>query len=114
MSLKKTKATSAMEEWKAGLFTWTLCGDSNINVKLEKIPPGGGSDTHFHQLSTQFFFVLEGRVHMTVGDESCELEPHEGVLAEPRLPHLILNRGEETLAFLLVSRPAVAPEDVFG
>jgi len=114
MSLKKTRATSAMEEWKTGHFAWTLCGDSNINVKLEEIPPGGGSDAHFHQLSTQFFFVLEGRAHMTVGDESCELEPHEGVLVEPWLPHLILNSGEEPLTFLLVSQPAVAPEDVFG
>ena len=110
--MKKTRATATASEWASGHYAWPLVQQEGLSVKLEEIPPGGGSDAHYHRRSRQFFFILGGRALVRLGGAELELGPQEGVEVELGLAHQIVNAGDEALTFLLVSAPAVAPDDI--
>jgi mannose-6-phosphate isomerase-like protein (cupin superfamily) len=111
-TMKKSRSTATINEWASGHYAWPLVQQEGLSVKLEEIPPGGASDTHYHRRSRQFFFILGGQALVRLDGEALRLAQHEGVEAEPGVAHQIVNAGAEPLTFLLVSAPPVAPDDI--
>lgn len=53
-----------------------------------------------------FFYALEGRGIAEVGGERAEIGPNTLVDSPARIPHRLLNEGDEVFRFLVVKTPA--------
>ena len=58
-----------------------------------EIAPGGGAVLHLHKLHSDSFYVLEGELEFTVGEETVRATPGAYVLAPPGVPHAFRNTG---------------------
>jgi quercetin dioxygenase-like cupin family protein/DNA-binding XRE family transcriptional regulator len=69
--------------------------------------PGGRSGKHVHsQTREAFAFVLKGRVTLTLGDESQQLQPGDAVTLPAHSPHRWENATDETVEIVMVSSRA--------
>lgn len=59
---------------------------------------------HFHTEVQDTFYVLQGRLRISMRDprENICLEPGETYAVVPRRPHLVTNAGEESVVFLVL------------
>ncbi|HUF63791.1 MAG TPA: cupin domain-containing protein [Verrucomicrobiales bacterium] len=72
---------------------------------------GGATVRHYHRLSEEFYFVLEGEGCMEVDGEQRELAVGDCVLIPPRSWHQIQARTR--LRFLCCCAPPYAHEDTY-
>lgn len=100
-------------EWSRNHFAWTLIETDYGNLKFEEIPVNGKSDIHFHQNSTQFFFITQGKAKFILDKEKYVLNENEGTEVLPGKSHQITNIGNNKLLFLLASFPSVKDTDIF-
>ncbi|MFN2112720.1 MAG: cupin domain-containing protein [Anaerolineales bacterium] len=77
------------------------------------IPKGKFSAPHYHKVSQETYYILEGEGKMTVNGESMTLHPGQACLIEPEEVHQIENNGIYDLVFLAVCVPAWDPEDSY-
>ena len=78
------------------------------------IPSGKSSEPHYHKVSQETYFILEGEGQMDVDGEKFTLKPGQACHIEPEEIHQIKNQGEDDLVFLAVCVPSWVPEDSFG
>ena len=64
---------------------------------------------HYHERTTQTYFVLEGTVQAMVGTSLRVLEPHQSLRIPARTPHRI--SSEEPALVLSISIPPLDAED---
>jgi mannose-6-phosphate isomerase-like protein (cupin superfamily) len=85
------------------------------NQSLAKIviPPGKSSATHFHQVSEETYFILEGTGHMQINDLSFPIQKGHACHIKPGDIHKIENKGNLDLVFLAICTPAWVSEDSF-
>jgi mannose-6-phosphate isomerase-like protein (cupin superfamily) len=76
---------------KEELAHWAVV--SRTLADEEKWSMGGG---HFHVDGTEYWFVIEGKGQITVGDEIYDVEPGDLVITHPLKPHSL--RGDITIA----------------
>ena len=86
---------------------------SNHSLAYIVIPPGKSSDPHFHQVSQESYYILEGEGEMVVDQQKLTLTPGQVCYIEPGEIHQISNQGEGDLVFLAVCVPPWVPEDSF-
>lgn len=67
---------------------------SGLTVLCERIAPGDGIPLHQHTLE-EVFFVDEGRIEATVGDDRDIVGPGVTVFIPARTPHGFRNVGDE-------------------
>ena len=73
-------------------------------VHTNEYEPGGTSgDGHVHADQEQAFFILEGQMEATVGDEVITAEPGDLVLLPRNVWHKHRNTGDGALKFLFLS-----------
>jgi mannose-6-phosphate isomerase-like protein (cupin superfamily) len=77
------------------------------------IPPGKSSALHYHKISQETYFVLQGKGELQVGDESVTVSAGQACYIPAGLTHKISNQSQEDLVFLAVCVPAWLPEDSF-
>jgi mannose-6-phosphate isomerase-like protein (cupin superfamily) len=77
------------------------------------IPPGKSSALHYHKVSQESYFILQGEGQMQVEGKEYTLTPGQACLIEPEEIHLITNQGEVDLVFLAICVPAWVPGDSF-
>ncbi len=77
------------------------------------IPPGKSSSAHYHKLSQETYYILQGEGLMDIDGESHVLHPGTACTILPGENHLIENQGIVDLEFLAVCVPAWVPEDSF-
>ena len=78
------------------------------------LPSGNSSEPHYHQVSHETYFILEGEGQMCVSGEEFNLKPGQACHIEPEEIHQIKNQREDDLVFLAVCVPPWVPEDSFG
>jgi len=66
--------------------------------KSQKVP------WHYHSNISDTFYVISGEMHLFLQSpkESIRLLPGKSVCVEPGRPHLVTNRGEELLTFIIM------------
>lgn len=89
---------------------------SNAPVKSQSlaeatVPAGGETERHYHKLSEEFYYVLEGRALMEVEGVEREIIPGDAVLIPSGEWHQI--RGIEETRFLCCCAPPYAHEDTY-
>ena len=89
-------------------------GQPNHSLARIVIPPGKSSEPHYHKVSQETYFILEGEGRMSVGGKEFNIKPGQACHIEPEEIHQIKNQREENLVFLAVCVPPWVPEDSFG
>jgi mannose-6-phosphate isomerase-like protein (cupin superfamily) len=83
----------------------------NQSLAEASLPAAGQTDRHYHQLSEEFYLVLEGRGLMEVAGEAREVAAGDAVLIPPGAWHQM--KALTALRFLCCCAPAYAHEDTY-
>lgn len=99
--------------WGINCQSWTLKNSNELSIKYEMMPPGTQEQMHFHQESSQFFFILKGRASFVIDDQKINLIKDEAVSIRPFQIHVISNESDENLEFLLISNPSTNQDRIY-
>lgn len=84
----------------------------NQSLAEATVPLGAATQLHFHKLSEEFYFMLEGTGKMTVNGETREVGPGDAILIPAGAWHTI-RASISALRFLCCCAPPYAHEDTF-
>jgi mannose-6-phosphate isomerase-like protein (cupin superfamily) len=84
---------------------------ANQSLAEATLPAGGSTQRHFHRVSEEFYYLLEGRGLMEIDGDVQEVGPGAAVLIPAGAWHQI--RAHEPLRFLCCCAPPYAHEDTF-
>ena len=120
MKITDWKENKQPLETVSGEIVYELVGKAaddgiNPNHSLARIviPPGKSSSLHFHKVTEETYFILQGEGHMEINQQNFTLLPGQACLIEVEEIHRIKNDGEGDLVFLAFCAPAWVPEDSF-
>lgn len=99
-------------KWGNNCQAFVLANWENAEIKQELIPPGEGEKLHWHEKSTQFFFVLNGEAEFILDNQKHYLKAQDGILVNPNSVHCIQNNSENPLTFLVFSQPPVGSDRI--
>lgn len=83
----------------------------NQSLAEATVPVGKPTQRHFHRLSEEFYFILEGRGTMEIDGETHQVSPGDAILIPPGAWHQIT--ATEPLRFLCCCAPPYAHEDTY-
>jgi len=84
---------------------WHLLKRNDMSIIHERVPAGGAEVMHFHNVSRQFFYVLEGEGTMSFEDRDVILKKGQGLEIPPEIKHQFKNESEADVNFLVISIP---------
>ena len=84
----------------------------NQSLAEARLPYGAATQPHFHKLSEEFYFILEGSGEMTIEAETRTVVPGDAILIPARARHTIQASGS-ALRFLCCCAPPYAHEDTY-
>lgn len=72
------------------------------------LPPSGGQapPPHLHRRTEEVLFVVEGRIHVRIGDGDIVAEPGATVRVRPGAPHTFWNASDGLATVLSTCVPA--------
>jgi mannose-6-phosphate isomerase-like protein (cupin superfamily) len=77
-----------------------------------RLAPGGQTQPHYHRLTEEIYYILEGTGDMQLGeDDRRNVGPGDAIAIPPGLAHTIKNTGDVTLKFLCCCAPAYEHDD---
>lgn len=76
-----------------------------------RLPPGKQTTPHYHPVTEEIYYILQGRGRMQIGDEVREVIPGDAIAIPPGAIHTIQNTGDEMLVFLCCCAPAYEDGD---
>lgn len=85
----------------------------NQSLAEATLPASGSTQRHYHRLSEEFYFILEGRGTMEIDGDSCEVGPGDAILIPPGAWHQIRSADEASLRFLCCCAPPYSHEDTY-
>ncbi|MGH8046546.1 MAG: cupin domain-containing protein [Chthoniobacterales bacterium] len=83
----------------------------NHSLAEARVPAGGATERHYHKLSEEFYFILEGDGTMEINGESRPVQVGDAILIPPGAWHQIT--AERELVFLCCCAPPYAHEDTY-
>jgi len=83
----------------------------NQSLAEAQVPSGRATQRHYHKLSEEFYFILEGSGEMEIDGEKRTVGPGDAILIPPGAWHTIVAR--EALRFLCCCAPAYSHEDTY-
>ncbi len=89
---------------------------SNAPVKEQSLaeailPNGGATERHYHKMSEELYYLLEGRGVMEIDGESRDVGPGDAILIPAGAWHEI--KATEEMRFLCCCSPPYAHEDTY-
>jgi mannose-6-phosphate isomerase-like protein (cupin superfamily) len=105
MTNKIDTSTAEHYTWGDGCDGWHLLNDENLNIIQEKVPAGRSEVKHYHNISKQFFFILEGEGTIELPDKIVKLQKNEGLEIPPKTIHRFLNDSDSDVIFFVISSP---------
>ena len=102
---------------KDGSTIRSLLDLSNAPVAMQSLaeatlPAGAATDRHYHKVSEEFYYLLDGRGTMEVDGETREVGPGDAILIPAGAWHQIC-AAEAPLRFLCCCAPPYAHEDTY-
>jgi len=81
--------------------------NSRLQVTLINLPKDSPSERHIHHHGEgeEFITVLDGQLHVIVGEQEYELGEGDSLLFESNLDHVIFTKGKPATFFLIVTPP---------
>lgn len=84
---------------------WHLLERKDLSIIQEQVPPGSYEKLHYHQNSTQMFYILHGNAEMEKDGVRFEMAEGDSIVIEPGMPHKFMNLGNIDVIFLVISSP---------
>ena len=84
---------------------------ANQSLAEASLPAGVATDRHFHKLSEEFYFLLDGQGMMEIEGDHREVGPGDAILIPAGAWHQI--RALTPLRFLCCCAPPYAHEDTY-
>jgi quercetin dioxygenase-like cupin family protein len=85
---------------------WQLLRSEECSVIQEGMPPHTAEVAHFHSRSRQFFYVLSGKLSISVEGAVQVLSPEDGLEVAPKIMHRAFNDTDSDVRFIVVSTPS--------
>jgi len=76
-----------------------------------RVSPGAKTAAHFHRLTEEIYYIVEGTGTMMIDREQREVGPGDAIAIPPGMVHQILNSGADPLVFLCCCAPAYEHDD---
>jgi quercetin dioxygenase-like cupin family protein len=86
-----------------GVFKWLISpasGSHDLNVGVGWLKPGEVHILHHHQTESEFYYILEGRVLITVNDQVQHVSPGSAVYIPAGATHKIVNDTDTVCGLL--------------
>ena len=83
----------------------------NQSLAEATVPVGKPTERHYHKLSEEFYFILEGQGTMEIDGEERSVAPGDAILIPPGAWHQIT--ASQTLRFLCCCAPPYSHEDTY-
>ena len=84
---------------------------SKQSLAEARVAPGLETQPHYHPLTEEIYYILQGGGEMTIGKEMQLVGPGDAIAIPPGAIHTIRNSGEQTLLFLCCCAPAYEHHD---
>jgi mannose-6-phosphate isomerase-like protein (cupin superfamily) len=112
--LKKIHAPRYIRE--EGIVSYLLASpitsdSQHLTTSIVEIKPGGKQRVHSHT-PEQIYYILEGRGHMTVSDETARVEPGDCIFIPSGASHGLMNDGDVVLRYFSAAAPAFGREQL--
>ena len=85
----------------------------NQSLAEATIAPGCTTESHYHKVTEEIYFIMSGTGLMTIGDSSKRVRPGDAIPILPGEVHCIQNDGEEELKLLCCCSPAYEHSDTY-
>lgn len=85
----------------------------NQSLAEATVPPGGGTEEHYHRASEEIYLFTHGSGRMRLGDEESEVAAGDTVVIPPGTRHKLWNTGTEPLKLLCCCAPPYSHEDTY-
>jgi mannose-6-phosphate isomerase-like protein (cupin superfamily) len=95
--------------WLGTLTLTKVSGAStagHLDIVDHRIPPGYAPPRHLHQRSDEVFFLIDGHLDVTCGDDQWQAGPGSLVFLPRGVPHGFTNSGDGAARTLLINAPA--------
>ena len=76
-----------------------------------RLPPGGSTTPHYHPLTEEIYYLLEGTGRLRIGAETRDVGPGDAIAIPPGEVHTITNVGSGILKFLCCCAPGYEHAD---
>jgi mannose-6-phosphate isomerase-like protein (cupin superfamily) len=83
----------------------------NQSLAEASLPEGGATERHYHKLSEEIYFILDGRGTMEIDGEQREVGPGDAILIPPGCWHQMV--ALTAIRFLCCCAPVYAHEDTY-
>ncbi|MHA3770937.1 cupin domain-containing protein [Verrucomicrobiota bacterium sgz303538] len=83
----------------------------NQSLAEAQVPFGTSTQRHYHKLSEEFYFILEGTGEMEIDGNTKQVGPGDAILIPAGAWHTIT--AQESLRFLCCCAPPYAHEDTY-
>ena len=83
----------------------------NQSLAEASLPAGGETQRHYHKLSEEIYFVLEGQGMMEVDGEIRKIGPGDAILIPPIAWHQV--KATTVIRFLCCCAPVYSHEDTY-
>ena len=93
-------------QWGNKCKAWNFVDNKSLSVKYERMPAGTKEDLHYHKVSQQFFYITKGRAVFEVDEVILIVHEGEGLHIEAGRKHIIMNKEEFDLEFIVCSQPS--------
>ena len=77
------------------------------------LPPDGSTQRHYHRLSEEFYFILEGGGTMEIDGEARLVGPGDAILIPAGAWHQIRSDKASALRFLCCCAPPYSHDDTY-
>lgn len=91
--------------WGNGCSGWHLLQRDDLSIIEECVPPGQSEKRHFHRISRQFFYILQGEAVLETEGNEVILQAHQGIEVPPNIVHQFRNVSNCDVRFLVISMP---------
>jgi mannose-6-phosphate isomerase-like protein (cupin superfamily) len=83
----------------------------NQSLAEARVAPGAATAPHYHPLTEEIYYILEGQGRMQIDGESCDVAVGDAVAIPPGAVHTISNTGATVLKFLCCCAPGYEDSD---
>lgn len=98
--------------WGINCKAFDLLKSDSLSVKEELMPAGTSEQLHYHERMQQFFYILNGTATFIIDEIESRVSSNQGIHIKANSKHMILNKENIELRFLVISQPNVAGDRI--
>ena len=96
---------------KLGFLTKQTLLGKNESINLTQLEPGSHFEAHYHSISDEIDFVVQGQANMTIDGKVRLIKSGDLIYIPPGVVHAFATLGDENLLVLVVFAPPLDEKD---